>query len=185
MSRVGKKLLPIPEKVEVKIDGKSVSAKGPLGELHTVLHPSVSVALAEHDGKKELTFTTLNEEDAGDRAQWGTARANVANMLAGVTTGYAKTLEINGVGFRVSQSGKKLVFALGFSHDIDFALPEGITAKVDKNLVTISGADKQMVGETAARIRALKKPEPYKGKGIKYVEEVVRRKAGKTAKTGE
>jgi large subunit ribosomal protein L6 len=185
MSRVGKKLLPIPEKVEVKIDGKSVSAKGPLGELHTVLHPSVSVAIAEADGKKELTFTTLDEDDAGDRAQWGTARANVANMLAGVTTGYVKTLEINGVGFRVSLSGKKLVFALGFSHDVDFPLPEGITAKVEKNLVTISGADKQVVGETAARIRALKKPEPYKGKGIKYVEEIVRRKAGKTAKTGE
>jgi large subunit ribosomal protein L6 len=106
-------------------------------------------------------------------------------MIAGVTTGYSKQLEINGVGFRVSLSGQKLVFALGFSHDVEFPLPAGITAKVEKNVVTISGADKQMVGEVAAQIRSLKKPEPYKGKGIRYIDEVVRRKAGKTAKTGE
>jgi large subunit ribosomal protein L6 len=185
MSRVGKKPIVIPEKVEVKLDGQTVSVKGPLGELKTVLHPSVSVSIAENEGKKELTAAVLNEENAGDRAQWGTARANIANMIAGVTTGYSKSLEINGVGFRVSLSGQKLVLALGFSHDVDFQLPAGITAKVEKNVVTISGADKQMVGETAAQIRALKKPEPYKGKGIRYIDEVVRRKAGKTAKTGE
>jgi large subunit ribosomal protein L6 len=185
MSRVGKKPIVIPEKVDVKIDGQTVIVKGPLGELKTVLHPSASVSLVEADGKKELQVAILNEDNAGDRAQWGTARANVANMLNGVTTGYTKSLEINGVGFRVALAGKKLTFALGFSHDVEFLLPEGITAKVEKNVVTVSGADKQMVGETAAQIRALKKPEPYKGKGIRYIDEVVRRKAGKTAKTGE
>ena len=182
MSRVGKKPIPVPEKVDVKIDGAQVAVKGPLGELHATLHPAVSAVLGE--GGKEIVLAVQDPEDVHERALWGTSRANLANMIEGVTKGFSKSLEVNGVGFRVALSGQKLTFALGFSHDVEFPLPAGITAKVDKNLITVSGADKIVVGETAAQIRTLKKPEPYKGKGIKYVDEVVRRKAGKAAGKG-
>lgn len=182
MSRVGKKPVVIPEKVEVKLDGQSVSVKGPLGDLRMTLHPAVSASFAA-DGKA-VELSVAHPDDVSERALWGTMRANLANLVQGVTQGFSKSLEVNGVGFRVSLSGNKLAFALGFSHDVEFPVPEGITAKVDKNVVTVSGADKILVGETAAQIRSLKKPEPYKGKGIKYSDETVRRKAGKAAGKG-
>ncbi|OGL67184.1 50S ribosomal protein L6 [Candidatus Uhrbacteria bacterium RIFCSPHIGHO2_01_FULL_63_20] len=186
MSRVGKKPIVIPPGVEVKIEGQDVAVKGPLGSLRATLHPAVTARIVDADGAKTVELSVANPDDVSERALWGTWRANLANMVQGVKEGYSKSLEVNGVGFRVNVSGKKLVFALGFSHDVDFQIPEGITAKVDKNVVTVSGADKILVGETAASIRSLKKPEPYKGKGIKYVDEVIRRKAGKTAgKTAE
>lgn len=179
MSRVGKKPIVIPAGVELTLDGARVTVKGPLGQLTAVLHPAVTATRAS-DGKA-VEFSVAHPDDVSERALWGTMRANVANMVQGVTQGYSKALEVNGVGFRVSLAGRKLTFALGFSHDVEFPVPEGIVAKVDKNVVTISGPDKVLVGETAAQIRSLKKPEPYKGKGIKYVEETIRRKAGKAA----
>ncbi|TAK03293.1 50S ribosomal protein L6 [Patescibacteria group bacterium] len=179
MSRVGKKPIPVPEAVTVTIDGQQVCVKGPLGELRATVHPAVSVTLAE--GGKAVELTVKDQEDVFERSLWGTWRANIANMVVGVTAGFTKALEVNGVGFRVTLSGKKLVLALGFSHDIDFPIPEGITAKVEKNVITLSGPDKIQVGEIAAQIRSLKKPEPYKGKGIKYLDETIRRKAGKAA----
>ena len=182
MSRVGKKPIIIPEKVELKLDGATVSVKGPLGELKAVMHPAVTAALV--DGGKAIEFSVAHPDDVSERALWGTMRANVANMVQGVTQGYSKGLEVNGVGFRVSLVGKKLVFALGFSHDVEFPLPDGVDAKVEKNVVTVSGPNKILVGEVAAQIRSLKKPEPYKGKGIRYLDEVVRRKAGKAAGKG-
>lgn len=182
MSRVGKKPIVIPEKVDVKVDGLAVTVKGPLGELSATLHPAVTATLA--DGGKAIELSVQDPEDVSERSLWGTWRATLANMVEGVTKGFSKSLEVNGVGFRVSLAGNKLVLALGFSHDVEFPVPAGITAKVDKNVITVSGPDKILVGETAAQIRSLKKPEPYKGKGIKYLDETIRRKAGKAAGKG-
>lgn len=178
MSRVGKKPIELPEKVEAKIQDKELTVKGPKGELKLKIHPWVKIELKD----KEVLVTVKNPEMKVQNSLWGTFRSLVQNMVLGVTEGYEKKLEVNGVGYRVSLSGKKLLLNLGYSHPIEFALPEGLEAKVDKNIITVSGADKQLVGETAAQIRKLRKPEPYKGKGIKYVEEVIRRKAGKAAK---
>lgn len=182
MSRVGKNPILIPEKVEVNISGQKVSVKGPKGELSHDVHPFVKIEMIDVDGSKAIKVSVENEEVKNQRAQWGTARAVLANLVKGVNEGFEKKLEVNGVGYRVSLSGKKLVLNVGYSHSVEFELPEGIDGKVEDNLITISGADRHLVGEVAARIRKIRKPEPYKGKGIKYLEEVIRRKAGKTAK---
>lgn len=178
MSRIGKQPIPIPNSVTATVVDHVVSVKGPKGTLSLTLHPSVSAVLEN----ERLTITITNPTLARERALWGLSRQLVGNMVTGVTTGFSKALELQGVGYRVQLSGKKLVFALGFSHPVEFPFPDGIEAKVEGNIVTITGIDKQVVGETAAQIRRLKKPEPYKGKGIRYVGEVVRRKAGKVAK---
>lgn len=154
--------------------------KGPKGALETAIHPHVTVRQEENT----LYVTVANPSDTSDRALWGLSQRLIANMVTGVTAGFEKSLEVNGVGFKVALSGNTLNLSLGFSHPVIFELPKGIEAKVEKNVITISGTDKQLVGETAARIRALKKPEPYKGKGIKYTDEVIRRKATKAAKAG-
>ncbi|MBI4457755.1 50S ribosomal protein L6 [Candidatus Uhrbacteria bacterium] len=180
MSRVGKKILPIPKEVDVRIEGSEVKVKGPKGQLSLVLHPHVSAAVA--DGN--LTVDVKDHENVKDRALWGLFRRLIGNMVTGVTKGFSKQLEINGVGFRAAAAGKNLKLEVGFSHDVNFAIPEGINVVVEKNLITVTGIDRQLVGETAAQIRRIKKPEPYKGKGIKYVDEVIKRKAGKSAKTG-
>lgn len=185
MSRIGKKPILIPTGVEVRVDGDAVTVKGPKGQLTWAGNPLTKVALGEEDGAKVVQISVAQPDDTHERAMWGTARATIANMVEGVVNGFTKTLEINGVGFRANAAGKKLVLSLGFSHDIDFDLPEGITATVDKNVVTVTGIDRQMVGEIAARLRSLKKPEPYLGKGIKYTDETIRRKAGKAAKSAE
>jgi len=182
MSRVGKKPILIPEKVEIKIDGQTVAVKGPGGELSVTLNPLVQVSETEQDGGKAINVSVSDEGDKNERSQWGTARSLIANMIVGVTDGFSKTMEVNGVGFRVALSGQKLTLNVGFSHPVEFMLPEGVKGSVEGNVITISGADKQVVGATASKIRKIKKPEPYKGKGIKYSDEVVRRKAGKTAK---
>jgi large subunit ribosomal protein L6 len=182
MSRIGNKPIVIPEKVELTIDGQAVSAKGPKGTLSATLHPSVSIKKEMEDGKTVLRFGVSNPEAKSERAQWGTARAIVQNMVDGVTTGFTKSLEVIGVGYRANVQGSKIVFDVGYSHPVDFPLPQGVTATVEKNVVTLAGADRQLVGETAARIRKIRKPEPYKGTGIKYADEVIRRKAGKTGK---
>lgn len=178
MSRIGKKPISIPKGVEVKIDKSLIAIKGPKGELGFKIHPHITLALADN----QVTVTVLDPEVKEDRALWGLYGSWIKNMILGVTAGFEKKLEINGIGFRAQVSGDKLVLNLGFSHPVEFVLPKGIAAKVEKNIVSVSGIDKQLVGETAARLRALKPPEPYKGKGIKYIDEVIIKKAGKAAK---
>jgi large subunit ribosomal protein L6 len=182
MSRVGKKPILIPEGVEVTIDGKSIVVKGPKGSLSRIVHPLVSLALVDESGKKHIDVSVEDETEKINRSQWGTARTLIANMIKGVTEGFTKKLEVNGVGYRVNLAGNNLNLVVGFSHDVLFPLPEGITATVEGNIITIIGIDNEVVGEIAARIRKVRKPEPYKGKGIKYTDEVVRRKAGKSQK---
>lgn len=178
MSRIGKKPISVPAGVQVSISSSLVSVKGPRGEVVEALHPQVSVR--EKDGL--IYVSVKNPEEKRERALWGLFRSLIANMVEGVVKGFSRQLEVNGVGYRVNLQGKKLVLNIGFSHPVEFELPGGISAKVEKNIITIEGPSKQLVGETAARIRSLKKPEPYKGKGIKYIDEVIRRKAGKVAK---
>lgn len=185
MSRVGKKPITIPAGVDVTIDGQIVRVKGLKGELTETLHPSVQASVSEQDGTRVVNITVASPDNSGQAAQWGTARALVQNMVTGVTEGFSRQLEVNGVGFRVNTKGKDLVLNLGFSHEVPVTVPEGIQAVVEGNVITLSGVSKQRVGEIAAQIRRLKKPEPYKGKGIKYVGEVIRRKAGKAQKSGE
>ncbi len=185
MSRIGKKPILLPTGVDVTIDSRTITVTGPKGTLTGSVHPFIEGVLVDGEDGKELVFSLRGEATAEAAAQWGTARANAANMVQGVSVGFSKSLEVNGVGFRVAVSGNNLNLVLGFSHDINFAIPEGITITVDKNVITVAGIDRHLVGETAARIRSLKKPEPYLGKGIKYTDEIIRRKAGKAAKSGE
>lgn len=179
MSRVGKKILEIPDKVDLKVDGRVVRVKGPKGELSLALHPHISVNI---DGK-QLTVGVKDENDGKDQALWGLFRRLIGNMVAGVTEGFEKKLEVNGVGYKVAMAGKNLKLDVGYSHSVEYPVPDGIQVSVEKNVITISGIDKQQVGEVAAGIRRIRKPEPYKGKGIKYIDETIRRKAGKAAKT--
>jgi len=182
MSRIGKKPVLIPAGVTADITASSVVIKGPKGSLTLPLHAHAHVSQATEDGVTALNVT-VNDPEGDDRPIWGTMRALLQKMVKGVTEGYIKTLELNGVGFKMNLKGKGLVFSLGFSHDIDYPLPEGVAAKIDGNVLTLSGNDDESVGRAAAEIRSLKKPEPYKGKGFKYSDEVIRRKAGKAAKS--
>ena len=183
MSRIGKKPILIPNGVEASVSGKLVTVKGPKGTLMVALHPDVS---AEVGGEpKELTVSIVHEDNVHERALWGLMRQLINNAVTGVQKPYEKSLEFVGVGFKVAMAGaNKLNIEVGFSHPVPFDLPAGIEAKVEKQIVTLSGIDKQLVGETAARIRRIKPPEPYKGKGIKYTTETIRRKAGKAATKG-
>jgi large subunit ribosomal protein L6 len=179
MSRIGRKPIPVPPGVEVSIEGRTVTVKGPKGELrHTVAEP-IRVERAE-DGS--LVVVRPNDERRSKELH-GLSRTLIANMVVGVTEGYRKTLEISGTGYRVTAKGKDLEFALGFSHPVVVTAPEGITFTVERpTLFHVSGIDKQQVGEVAANIRKIRPPEPYKGKGVKYADEVIRRKAGKAGK---
>jgi large subunit ribosomal protein L6 len=179
VSRIGRKPIPVPAGVDVVIDGRTVRVKGPKGELsHTVAEP-ITVQ-REPDGG--LNVARPSDERRAKELH-GLSRTLVANMVVGVTDGYRKTLEINGTGYRVTAKGNDLEFALGFSHPVVVAAPEGITFTVERPTVLhVAGIDKQLVGEVAANIRKLRPPEPYKGKGVKYSDEVIRRKAGKAGK---
>ena len=177
MARVGKNPISLSAGVEVKIDGQKIKIKGPKGELSIDIHPDVVVACAD----QKITVTVADALDNKQNALWGLFRSILNNMVKGVTVGFEKKLEINGIGFKAQASGQKLILNVGFSHPVDFDLPLGIKAAVEKNVITISGIDKQVVGEVAANIRKIKKPEPYLGKGIKYLDEIIRRKAGKAA----
>jgi large subunit ribosomal protein L6 len=179
MSRIGKQPVVIPSGVQVKVDGLIVSAKGPKGEFREILHPYVKAEVK--DGKVLMTADLAAAKDAS--AIWGMMRARVNNLMLGVSQGYAKELEIHGLGFRAEVAGQKLTLALGKSHPVVFEAPQGVKVTVDpkKTLVTVSGVSKDLVGEIAAKIRELRKPEPYKGTGIRYRGEHVRKKAGKTA----
>ena len=177
MSRIGKKPISIPNGLEVKIDGSSLKFKKSNNEKELDLKGHVDVKI--EDGKIEFS---PKGEDRQSRAYWGTYRALANNIVLGLTEGFSKQLEINGVGYRAAMKGKVLELNLGFSHPINFESPKGIEISVDKNVVTIKGDDKQQVGQVAAEIRGFRPPEPYKVKGIKYLEEYIIRKAGKTAK---
>lgn len=177
MSRIGKLPIDVPTGVTITVDSDVLSVKGPKGEL-TVPHLSdVTVAL---EGTQAIV--TRKDDERIAKAQHGLQRALLNNAVIGVTKGYEKKLEIIGVGFRVSGGGQEIEMLLGFSHPVKYKAQDGITLTIEKMTVTVSGIDKQAVGQTAAEIRSLKKPEPYKGKGIKYSDEVVRRKAGKAGK---
>ncbi|MCU0679860.1 MAG: 50S ribosomal protein L6 [Planctomycetes bacterium] len=177
MSRVGKMPITIPAGVQVKLTANELSVKGPKGELKLKIASGVTANVSE----KEIVFTIEADSEKKVRALWGLTRNLANNMVIGVTSGFSKKLEINGVGYKVALNGKKLLLNLGYSHPIDFPLPEGISAVVEANTVTISGIDKYLVGEISAQIRKLREPEPYLGKGIKYSDEVIRRKEGKAA----
>ena len=175
MSRVGKKPVPIPSGVTANVDGQTVKVKGPKGELKLVLHGDVAAKV----DKGELTISPLSETKRA-RAMWGTYRALVAKLFTGVTKGYEKKLEITGVGYRAAVQGKNLNLQLGYSHDIPYPIPGDVRITCERpTVITVSGADRQRVGQIAADIRAYRPPEPYKGKGIKYATETVRRKEGK------
>ncbi len=177
MSRVGKSPITVPTGVSVTIADDAITVSGSKGTLSQFTIPEITVA---QEGE-QLIVTRANDEPK-IRAKHGLMRALVNNMVEGVTKGFRKKLEINGVGFRVVAQGTDLKFSLGFSHDVIYKLPAGVTATIEQNIVTISGISRQQVGQVAAEIRALKKPEPYKGKGIKYVGERIIRKSGKSGK---
>jgi large subunit ribosomal protein L6 len=177
MSRIGKLPIQIPSGVTITVDNSVIVVKGPKGELSQPLLDRVKVAV-EGD---TLTVARQNDEKLS-KSQHGLTRALINNMVVGVTKGFEKKLEVNGVGYRVNGGGQSLEMALGFSHPVKYEAPQGVTLTVDKLNITVSGIDKQQVGQVAAEIRSLKKPEPYKGKGIKYADEVIIRKAGKAGK---
>ncbi|MFH0810583.1 MAG: 50S ribosomal protein L6 [Pseudomonadota bacterium] len=176
MSRVGKKPIPLPDGIKVELDGGVLTVSGPKGKLSRVVHPLVKIDVGE--GRIQVLAVGEGRES---RSVQGLTRTLVANMVEGLTKGFEKTLEISGVGYRIEQKGNMLVLSLGFSHPVEFALPEGVNARLaDKALkVVLHSADKELLGLTAARIRGLRPPEPYKGKGIKYSTETIRRKVGK------
>ena len=183
MSRIGKKPVEIPAKTKVDVKGQLVSVEGPKGRLEFTVPTPIKVAVK--DGKVLATTDVLDREG---KSRWGLTRSLIANMVQGVNEGYSKVLLVEGVGFRAAVQGTNLNLSLGYSHPIVFSIPKGIKVTVvdtadKKPQITIEGADKQMVGESAARIRRFYKPEPYKGKGIRYQNEQVRRKAGKTVTT--
>ncbi len=185
MSRIGKKPIKILNAVEVKLEGDKLLVKGPKGTLETDIHPLVTVKIEELEEGKVIVVEPKDPDDKVSRAMWGTTRAIIANTMQGVTDGFSKSLEVIGVGYKVNMKGKDVVFEVGYSHPVEFKIPEGIDVKIEKNTVIVSGSDRQQVGEVAAQMRKIRKPEPYKGKGIKYADEVIRRKAGKAAKTSE
>ena len=167
----------IPSGVTVTVADGVVRVEGPKGKLSRVIDPRISLRVDAGN----VVVDVANKAEKRERALWGTYAAHVRNMIAGVTAGFKKQLEINGVGYKVALQGKDLKLEVGFSHPVIFSMPEGVKASVEKNVMTLESADVELLGQTAAEIRNIRKPEPYKGKGIKYMDEVIRRKAGKTA----
>ncbi len=174
MSRVGKKPISIPKGVEVKLDDDSITVKGPMGKLQQRVHPEVQVNV-----NGDNIIVSVEDQTRESKALHGLSRALIANMVTGASKGFERVLEIVGVGYRAELKGRTAIFHLGHSRPISFDLPDGVDAKIDKTKVTLSSIDKELLGRTAAKIRSFRKPEPYKGKGIKYAEETIRRKAGK------
>ncbi|WP_289023489.1 50S ribosomal protein L6 [Desulfobacter postgatei] len=177
MSRIGKKPVQLPDKVQITLDGDIINVKGPKGSLHRKLHPAVNIAI-----DNQVLNVTTDTSDKKKVALQGLYRSLIYNMVHGVTEGYEKKLVLSGIGYRAETKGKSLVLSVGYSNPVDFALPDGVTAAVDKNVeVTLVCIDKELLGQAAANIRAIRPPEPYKGKGIMYADERIIRKAGKTA----
>jgi large subunit ribosomal protein L6 len=179
MSRIGRKPITVPSSVTVELQDRHVKVTGPKGNLELDLLPGIEIERGEG-----VLNVSKSVETPETQRLYGLMRTLVNNMVVGVSDGFTRSLEINGVGFRAAVAGNTINLSLGFSHPVVFQLPQGVEAKMEKNVITLSGYDKQVVGQAAANLRALKKPEPYKGKGIKYVEERIRRKAGKTATKG-
>ena len=175
MSRIGKKPIEIPKTVSIDLKDDLLTVKGPKGQLHRKIHPKVTVK--NDDGQ---ILVTVSEETKESGSLHGLYRALVANMVTGVSQGFEKILDIVGVGYRAELSGRMVTLHLGYSHPINYELPEGIDAKVEKTRITLHGIDKEKLGGAAAKMRSFRKPEPYKGKGVKYADEIIRRKAGKT-----
>ncbi len=176
MSRVGKKPIPVPDKAKITYKDRVLIVKGDKGSLTRKIHPAVDLEIADN-----VIKVLLLKDDRESRALQGLTRSLVANMVTGVSTGFERVLEINGIGYRAEIKGQNIIFNLGFSNPVTFPLPEGVSATSEKNnIVKLSAIDKELLGRTAASIRQLRPPEPYKGKGIKYAEEYVQRKAGKT-----
>ena len=175
MSRVGRKPVVIPKGVTITVGKEQIAVKGPKGELKRALPTGVTLKTSA-----QQVDITRADDSGENRAKHGMMRAVLANMVKGVSEGFERKLEINGVGFRAEVKGPLLTMALGFSHPVNFSLPKGVTASVDKNVVSLSCVDRELLGATAAKVRELRPPEPYKGKGVKYVEEVIKRKVGKT-----
>ncbi len=176
MSRVGKEPVIIPGGIDVSLDGTEIVVKKGNAEKRLETHGRVNVEIKENE-----VVIGRNGEDKQSSAYWGTYRSLLNNVIIGLDKGFTKSLEINGVGYRAAVNGKTLELQLGYSHPIEYTIPEGLDVKVEKNIITITGDDKQAVGQAAAEIRAFRPPEPYKGKGVKYTDEVIIRKAGKTA----
>ncbi len=176
MSRIGKQPIPIPQNTEVSVEGNAVCVKGPLGEVSRSFHDVVSVTVSDSEVIVRPAKKTLFSQ-----ALWGTVASHIRNMVEGVNKSFEKRLIVEGVGYRAEISGNNLVLTVGFSHNITIPVPDGIEVAVQKNTITISGINKESVGHFAALVRSYKKPEPYKGKGIRYDDEVVRRKQGKRA----
>ena len=176
MSRIGKKPIAIPDKTDVTVADAAITVKGPKGELSKEVHPAVSIEVTD----KEVTVAPTQDTRLA-KALWGTFASHVQNMVNGVHEEFRKKLILDGIGFRMAVSGKELTLNVGFSHPVVMEIPDGITATVEKNELTIAGIDKEVVGQFAANVRAVKKPEPYKGKGFHYDDEVVLRKQGKKA----
>lgn len=178
MSRIGNKPITVPSEVQVKIEGQNITVTGPKGTLNREIHKNISIKLEDNI----ISLTRPNDEPQ-NKALHGLSRTLVNNMIIGVTSGYSKELQINGVGYRVAKQGNNLNLTLGYSHPVIFKAPEGITFDVpDANTIIVKGIDKELVGETAAVIRTKRPPEVYRGKGIKYADEIIRRKEGKTGK---
>ena len=175
MSRIGKREIELPSGVSVEVAAQAVTVKGPKGELSTPTHPKIEYAV-----EGATVHVTRVDDTRVARAQHGLRRTLLANLVEGVSKGFSKTLEVIGVGYKVAAAGNTVTLTVGFSHPVDFKLPAGIEAKVEGNKLTLSGIDKVLLGETAARIRRVRPPEPFKGKGIKYEAETIRRKAGKS-----
>ncbi len=181
MSRLGKLPIKLPEGTQATIENNFIVVKSAKGELKQKLHKLVNVKIENG----EVVVDIKDKNSKKEKAFWGLYRSLINNMVIGLNDGFEKKLEVNGVGYRTAIAGKKLTLNVGYSHPVDFELPDGINGLVEGNVITISGIDKQLVGETASQIRKVRKPEPYKGKGVKYVDEVIIRKEGKTAGKGE
>jgi large subunit ribosomal protein L6 len=180
MSRIGKVPVVVPDKVNISLNYPRLVVKGPKGELNYNINTNVNVVV---DGTSIVVSPKTDSLES--RAQWGTTRTQIFNMVTGVSAGFVKSLEFNGVGYKASVQGSMLTLSLGFSHIIDFSLPVGITAKVNKNVIDVEGFDKNLIGDVAAKIRSFRPPEPYKGKGVRYIDEVIKRKAGKSGGKGK
>jgi large subunit ribosomal protein L6 len=174
MSRIGKQIIEIPEKTTVSLLNGVVTVKGPRGELARPVRSNIDITITD----KEVSFTP-KDTTKETRSLWGTYASHIENMILGVTQGFEKKLVLEGIGYKVQVTGKDLELIVGFSHPVKMPIPEGLTVSADKGIISISGFDKELVGQFAANVRAVKKPEPYKGKGIRYEDEVIRRKQGK------
>jgi len=180
MSRIGKKAVPVPAGVKIAVKDRTINVEGPKGKLNLTFRPEVKVNWTESDKAINVALADgFNSENKEANAYWGTTRAHIRNMIEGVTKGYEKALEVVGVGWTASLAGKQLKLVVGFANPIFLDIPTGVTVTVDKQFVKVTGADKQAVGQFASAMRAVRKPEPYNGKGIKYTNEVVKRKQGK------